>query len=371
MPVTDRQQHKARKVPIGVRLSRGKQWVKGMAPYVGKTLTLQRPIANVLYRRRTSCAGLDEYFALTVNEQPQWLRIRGQSKMNPVLLYLHGGPGGSQIPSYRHYQLPWEEHFTVVHWEQRGTGKSWSRTLNPKTMTLPQLIADAKEVINFLHQRFAHCPIILLGHSWGTFLAAHLLQDDLPGVAAYIGVGQVGDQPKAERVMWRFALDAAEQNQNQPALAALRFADYPVANPMLHAQVGAVRRWASHYGYLGSTSEDAARTYQRLMNTPEYSLYDIYRFLQGTLLSSFTLSRTLLCDQAAQPVNLDLRSRVPVHLVSGERDHYTPLAESQAWLSSIEAPEVSHVTFAKSGHYPNEDEPDRFLARLREIMSCL
>jgi pimeloyl-ACP methyl ester carboxylesterase len=343
-------------------------WSKGLAPYVIKTVTLQRPVQNARLRRRTRCAGIDEYYALGVNGHDQWLRIRGESANNPVLLYLHGGPGGSQLPSYRCYQLGWEPHFTIVHWEQRGTGKSYSRYLDRSTMTLPQLISDGLFVIDHIAQRFGQRPILLLGHSWGSLLAAHILHRRPSMVAAYVGVGQIANQIASEQRMHEFALGKAVAEDNRRAIDQLNIEGYPSNGHLLPGQIARVRFWARHYGYLGSGTADVAKTYTRLMSTPEYGLNDIYRFLKGTLVSTATLGRCLFADEAAQPVNLRSRLSVPVFLISGRRDHFTPATMAADYLASVSAPEKQHVVVADSGHYPHEDDPTEFLATLRRLV---
>ncbi len=353
-------------VPASARRLCG--WSRGLAPYVIKTLSLQRPIQNARLRRRTRCTGIDEYYSLGVNDHDQWLRIRGESANNPVLLYLHGGPGGSQLPSYRFYQLGWEPHFTIVHWEQRGTGRSYSRYLDRSTMTLPQLVSDGLFVIEHITQRFGQRPILLLGHSWGSLLAAHILHTRPNLVAAYVGVGQVANQITSERRMHEFVLGKAIAEDNCRAIDQLKIENYPVNNDLLPGQIARVRYWARHYGYLGSSTADVARTYTRLMSTPEYGLYDIYKFLKGTLVSTATLGRYLFADESAQPVNLGSRLSVPVFLISGRRDHFTPATMAADYFASVSAPEKQHVVVADSGHYPHEDDPAEFLVILRRLV---
>jgi proline iminopeptidase len=300
--------------PASVRSSlQGAQaWTKALAPYVARTITLQRPVANRKIRRASTCRGIDEYFPLDINGHWQWLRIRGERPDNPVILYLHGGPGGSQIPSYRHFQLGWERDFTIVHWEQRGAGKSYSRRLDFATMTLSQLVADALEVIRFLANRFECKDIVILGHSWGTFLGIHVLQQRPADVAAYIGVGQVANQIESERRMYQFVLNSAIADDNRTAIEQLgKLRGYPIS-PGSFTRVPLVRRWARHYRYLGSGASDTARTYARLMNTPEYGPADVYRFLKGTLVSFGTLGRVLLTQAESQPTALALRFDVPM-----------------------------------------------------------
>lgn len=336
-----------------------------MAPFVAATVCGYRPTANYLRRRslRIEGDGVNEHFALRVNGHDQWLLIRTRDVSNPILLYLHGGPGGAQMPQYRHYQLPWEAHFTVVHWDQRGSGKSYTSRLDPKTMTLEQLVCDALTVIAYLRKRFRR-PIIVLGHSWGSMLGVHVMATNPAGVAAYVGVGQVTDMPRSERRQFDFALARAREDNNPTAVSELeQLEPYPSARP---GATATVRRWGRFYGFLGSTLDDTARSRSRLMTTPDYGLLDVYRFLKGTLVSSATLGRTLMLDAAAQPINLT-QFELPMFWISGARDHFTPADLTDDYFRRITAPDMEHVVFEKCGHYPNEDEPERFLDTLLSL----
>ncbi len=353
---------------ISRRLLRARAWSKTLTPFVRRTLTLQRPLANGQLRRATRCGGLDEDFALPVNGHRQWLRIRGHCRNNPLILYLHGGPGGSQIPSYRRYQLGWEKHFTMVHWEQRGAGRSYTRRLDAATMTIPQLAADALAVLDYLSSRFNRRDIILLGHSWGTLLSIHVLQARPDNISAYVGVGQIANQIESERRMYRFVIRRAAAAGNRQVLSKLAgLADYPLqgASP---ANVGLVRYWARHYGFLGSRTDDDARNHARLMQTPEYGVRDVYRYLQGSLLCARTLGKDMFTNPGVQPEQLPKKFAVPLFLISGRRDHFTPADMADTYLQSVAAPATGHVVFDDSGHYPNEDDPHRFLRTLQTLV---
>lgn len=100
----------------------------------------------------------------------QWLLIRGRHSANPVLLWLHGGPGASEMPVVPHYNRALEEEFVVVHWDQRGAGKSNPRDFDESTMTFERFVQDAHELTRHLKRRFGKKKIYLLGHSWGSHL---------------------------------------------------------------------------------------------------------------------------------------------------------------------------------------------------------
>lgn len=63
--------------------------------------------------------------------------IRGVDKRNPILIFVHGGPGCSEIPYVRKYQDLLEKDFTIVLMTSGGAG---SRIIFLRTILIYQLI---------------------------------------------------------------------------------------------------------------------------------------------------------------------------------------------------------------------------------------
>jgi pimeloyl-ACP methyl ester carboxylesterase len=122
----------------------------------------------------------------------QWLLIRGADRDAPILIWLHGGPGSAQMPIHG-VTAALERDFVVVHWDQRGAGKSNPPDFDPATMTIERFLSEARELTAVLRERVGDQPIIVLGHSWGTMLGARLVARWPEDYAGYIGVGQQVD----------------------------------------------------------------------------------------------------------------------------------------------------------------------------------
>ncbi len=119
---------------------------------------------------------ISEKIYVNINGVEQGMFIKGKDANNPVLLYLHGG-----MPDYfltQKYATGLEDYFTVVWWEQRGSGLSYSADIPPETMTLEQMISDTKELTNYLRNRFGQEKIYLMGHSGGSFIGIQVAARD-------------------------------------------------------------------------------------------------------------------------------------------------------------------------------------------------
>lgn len=152
----------------------------------------------------------------------QWISVRGKNTDNPIMLYLHGGPGTPVMPLFRHFQAPFEDHFIVVQWEQRGAGKSYSRKIPKETMTIEQFISDLHELIEILRKRFNKKKIYLMGHSWGSVFGTFTVQRYPELFYAYIGVGQANNTIETEKIMYQFVLDKALELNNRKAIRQLK-----------------------------------------------------------------------------------------------------------------------------------------------------
>ena len=119
---------------------------------------------------------LDEKIFIEVNGIRQGMFLQSENTENPVLLYLHGGPGSPEIAFTQDYPTGLEQLFTVCWWEQRGSGISYSRKVTKETMTIGQMIEDAIAVTNYLRRRFGKEKIYVLGHSWGSVLGVLTVQ---------------------------------------------------------------------------------------------------------------------------------------------------------------------------------------------------
>ena len=98
------------------------------------------------------------------------MMIRGQSTENPVLLFLAGGPGGTELRAMRHHGQALEQNFVMVTWDQHGTGMSAAQLEPTSTLTLDRAVSDTIEGTNHLRDRFGQDEIYLLGQPWGTIL---------------------------------------------------------------------------------------------------------------------------------------------------------------------------------------------------------
>jgi len=165
--------------------------------------------------------GVQDSFEAVLGGARQAVNVRGADRDNPILLFVHGGPGSVEMPMAWSFQRPWEDYFTVVQWDQRGAGKSFPlndpEALAP-TMTLERYRDDAIELIELLSRRYGKRKVVLMGHSWGSAvgLAVAAKRPDL--LHAYVGIGQAIDFCENERVGMAWTIARAKREGNAQAV---------------------------------------------------------------------------------------------------------------------------------------------------------
>ena len=118
--------------------------------------------------------------------------IRAANPDAPVLLYLAGGPGQSDLALTRVGAEPWVDDVVFVDWDQRGTGKSYARhRARLGDFTLEQAVSDTIELSEILRDRFDERRIYLMGESWGSILGVLAVQRRPDLYHAWIGSGQM------------------------------------------------------------------------------------------------------------------------------------------------------------------------------------
>jgi len=259
---------------------------------------------------RGSVASLEH---IALGGVPQWVLIRGRSAKNPVVLFIHGGPGMPAMFLAHAWQRPLEDDFVMVQWDRLGAGKSYFGEIPTRYLTVRRLLDDTYELANFLRGRFAQNRIILVGHSWGSYLGMLAVRERPDLFRAYVGVGQLTGSARGDTLLAR-----AQATSWWPLL------------------------WLA-------------------LRAPEYTLGDVRRIPQGLSL----YARALQYDMPADTLRTDVR--VPVYVVAGRYDMTSPSALAERYFQALTAPRKTFVWFEASAHFPFLEEPAHFLEVMRRV----
>lgn len=258
-----------------------------------------------------------------------------------------------------------EKQFVVVQWDERGAGKSYSPSLDQRSMNVEQFVSDTRELSELLNQRFGG-RIFLVAHSWGTLIGALAVSRYPELFRAYIAIGQVVNPPESERLAYRFALERAREVHNDKALVELtrlgeppyqRFADYDT-----------MKRWVARFSTQQRYQPSPARFAWLAFSSPAYSWRDLIKIPLGMRFSFSELWREAFyrTDLLQQVPHIE----VPFYLLEGRHDFTVTVTAEMAerYFNAVDAPRGKHlVWFENSAHWPELTERDKFQSTLRDI----
>jgi pimeloyl-ACP methyl ester carboxylesterase len=304
-----------------------------------------------------SAKGIDEGSYVSIGGIGQWVTIRGEDRNNPLLLFLHGGPGEATNLWALPYFFSWEQRFTVVQWDQRGAGKTFGKSgpsIEP-TLTLERMTQDGIELTEYLCKHLGKRKVIVVAHSFGTILGLRMIQQRPDLFVAYVGTGQLADETRNYAVAYDALVNKARATGNPEALDELKGIGPP---PYTSYQGYSVqRKWSNRF-------EGADRflpgTIGLALHAHGYSVQDLNDLLEGELFSGNILfSKT----RSQTMKDLGLKFAIPVFFFEGTEDFTTPTELAREYLKAIQAPRKEFVPIP-GGHFTVFMNSNEFLKQL-------
>jgi pimeloyl-ACP methyl ester carboxylesterase len=322
------------------------------APFVDKS---GKPLAG----------SLSEKVFVTINGVKQGMFIQSKDVTHPVLLYLHGG-----MPDYfltEKYPTRLEDDFTVVWWEQRGSGISYSADIPPETMNLEQMISDTLEVTHYLQNRFHQQKIYLMGHSGGTFIGIQAAARAPQLYYAYLGVAQMSDQLKSEVLAYDYMLEQFKANGNTDMVRKLEATPVTLKDGTPKAYRAMLRDEAMHSLGIGTTHDMHSIITGIIIPSwlsREYTLAEKLNMWRGKSQAGVSIvwDKMLNTDLSQQVPEL----AIPVYFFDGIYDYTVSYTLAKSYFESLKAPIKGFYTFDRSAHSPMFEEPEKMENIIRQ-----
>jgi proline iminopeptidase len=290
----------------------------------------------------------------------QWIMIRAQSAEKPVLLYLSGGPGQSDLPFSRVLYDDLTRDFVVVGWDQRGTGKSYP-ALDPATLTLDRMVADTIELTDYLRVRFDESKIYLLGESWGSTLGVLAAQRRPDLYHAVIGSGQMVSQRETDRRLYADILALAERTGDADLAARMRaYGEPPYGD--VYASAFVMQQYDRLYqpytlpqSYVDRGTAAGLGPWGILGS--EYTLVEKVNLFRG-LLDMFSV-------MYPQLQGIDFRRdvprlEVPLYMLDGQSELTARRDLALEWYAQVEAPRKRLFSFENAAHSVSFEQFEAF-----------
>lgn len=292
-----------------------------------------------------------------INGLRQGMFIQEENKDNPVLLYLHGGPGSPEGGFTDAYPTGLDKIFTVCWWEQRGAGISYSSKIKNETMNFEQFIDDTVAVTEYLKKKYNKEKIYVMGHSWGTYLGMFTVQKHPELYYAYMGIGQISNQDKSERLAYNFMLEEFKKQNNTKMVKA--FSKYNLNNgekiPMMYMRIRSDGMMKLGIGIMHNL-DSMNKAVKAVLHFKGYTLGDKFKFAMG---SNYSLK--FMWDMVT---NTDMYSKIqeleiPVYVFQGKYDYQVSYQLAKEYIAKIKAPVKGFYTFENSAHSPCFEEPEK------------
>ncbi|MEM9362780.1 MAG: alpha/beta fold hydrolase [Bacteroidota bacterium] len=312
-----------------------------------------QPISNVK-------SELNEAQYVLINGVPQWVTIKGRDCSNPVVLMVHGGPG---IPLSKYHDSlfkDFEEYFTIVHWDQRGSGRTYLAQLDSEELTLDMLtnnelavdllVKDGLEVSDYIRNRLGKEKIIISGSSWGSFLATKMVHEAPNKFHFYVGLSQLVSGSKNYAESYKKVKTIASERGDKAALDILTKMGPPSwSHP---SSFGKLRRIISKY-----ENETVSNPVEWKISE-EYSNFSDSRYSMFSEEFSFLKYIGLSDDGMINDVALDeccTHLEIPVYIIQGNKDLLTVPEVTKEFFEEIAAPNKEYILIENSGHDANLD----------------
>lgn len=294
----------------------------------------------------------------------QWIHVRGSDPHNPIVLFLHGGPGTSQLTSNARNTRELEDVFTLVDWDQRGAGKSYAAGRDRTSMTVERFVGDTLELVAQLLDRFGQRQVALAGHSWGSAVGALAVTSRPDLFCCYVGIGQISNALEGETISYRWTLDRARERGDRRAIRALERIGSPPYRGDLRKDTITQRRYLARFGgeVHGSRVGAMGMVLRNLVVSGEYTVRDRANYFRGILMSMDCLWSQLLTINLFEQVP---SIAVPVFFMEGRHDWEVPSVLSARYFDALKAPSKQLVWFEHSGHLPGAEERALFNEHLR------
>jgi pimeloyl-ACP methyl ester carboxylesterase len=300
----------------------------------------------------------------------QWIFIRGTDQKNPILIFLHGGPGEPALgmSSSRHLDAELIEHFTVVHWDQRGAGKSYRSDIPVDSMTFGRLVEDCDELIDYLRSRFNAQKVFLVAHSGGTPIGIRTAHKYPEKIHAYVGVAQVINDYEQERQSYEFLVEEAEKSRDVKKQAAIKaIGPPPYETPeKIFKKAGHIVRQGGfiHHNLI----KHMAFVIFSYLTSPEYSLSDGLNTVRRKGLNFTTNARW------EEIKNIDFTKeiqsiKVPIYFFMGKYDMTTPTVQVEDFFNGLNAEKGKKlIIFENSAHLPIIEEKKKYQDSLVNVV---
>ena len=311
--------------------------------------------------------GINESMYVDINGSKQWISIYGQNRDNPVLLYLHGGPGSATSLYDYAFTRKWADVYTVVTWDQRGCGKSYDQS-HPETIPADIMMQDGKAMTEFLRDYLHVEKITLLGHSWGSYFGANLALAHPDYYDAFIGTGQFIDEQENEHRLYEAALAWSENDPEGRKEVEEWARSRESEDADLLTRVLLRTSIMERYGYGMMKDGMDYNIYTTIVFNPYYSLKEILDSMKDET-DAFLPYSVFVASEGFREMSLLGRYdyEIPFFNINGDLDYQTNYSLACEYFERVNAPWKQMFVMKDATHGLLESRSEEFSGYLHQL----
>lgn len=306
-----------------------------------------------------SSTGISEKGYVLIGGIQQWVTIKGTNRANPAVLFVHGGPGNPMSQYSDALYKDWEKDFTIVQWDQRGSGKTFeanqpSGDLTPEILkatdlSLELIVKDGLAVADYVRTRLGKDRVILTGTSWGSAVAVHMIRERPELFHFYVGLSQLVNYQLTVQKSYGRVLEKAKALGDQGSIALL---DSLGAPPWKSPRAfGKLRRVGRKYEAQATDRElvlDSSAEHTTEKARAAYASGEDFSYVKFVGVAGDGMGNSITLDRDS------LELKVPVFFIQGTEDLLTLPEITESYFEQVKAPAKKMIRVEKCGHDPNQ-----------------
>jgi pimeloyl-ACP methyl ester carboxylesterase len=318
-----------------------------------------KPVPFLDENGKVLASSISEKTHININGWEQGMFIKSKNKSNPVLLFIHGGPGMPEYFLTQSYPTGLEDYFTVCYWEQRGAGLSYSTDIPSETLTEEQLISDTLEVTNYLRKRFGQEKIYVMAHSWGSFIGIQAAARAPEMFNAYIGIAQISRSLESEKLAYKYMMEQYTIAGDKRMVHRLE--KVPITEmDIVPNSYRSLRDEAMHklgIGTMHNMKSVVSGIFLPSWKFPEYTLSEKVNLWRGkwSAYSTNMWNQMIATDLTDKVPKLN----IPVYFFHGIYDYTCSYSLAKDYFEKLQVPLKGFYTFEQSAHSPLFEEPEK------------
>lgn len=288
----------------------------------------------------------------------QKVLLDGKSETNPILIFLHGGPG-SPIPFSEGCRGMFPEltdPCIMVYWDQLGCGIN--NYVIDDSFTVERFVDMTVDLIQAVKRDFPSNPINLFAVSWGSVLAAKVTARAPELLNRVMVYGQV----------------LKNLTFNQEVYDAIKKSDFPAAKRKLlddmfskdvHTieDLKRISAWIRKYteGYMSKSGGKMhiGPIIRGLLTSPDYSVKDF----KAMVLNGYSKNTSLLSEMIKIDLSQELSNmQIPYMIMQGSTDIVTSTKAISQFVAESQNENLIFQRVENSAHMPSAKGIEMILA---------